>query len=113
MWLRPIDLILQVTYVSTRKRSMWLRTHSMVSSSPDSSEYRGFQPQRLLGQRGTREQSLDLAFRRPMALLLGADRDRPAQPPADQLDQLANGNILATADVDDLAQRCDRSLRSR
>src|SRR6202035_4825784 len=51
------------------------------------------------------EQALDFTLRRPMALLVGANGDRAAEPAADQLDELADRDVVAAADVDDSAQR--------
>ena len=58
-----------------------------------------------LGQGGAGEQSFDLAGRRPVALLIGFDGDRPAQPAADHLDQLADRDVFAAADIDGPAER--------
>ncbi len=58
-----------------------------------------------LRQRRAGEQSLDLAGGGAVPFLIGLDGDRSAQPAADHLDQVADRDIFAAADIDGPAQR--------
>ena len=95
----------QVVYSSTRNRPRLSRTQAIVSSSAWSSEYCGCQPQ-------SSRASAVPASRRPTSLAAGRTRSESvstrigrAEPGRDPLDQLADREVLAPADVDDPADR--------
>ena len=103
-WQRSSPRTQVVSSESTRKRSSGRGPRRSSRRGPASSEYRGFQPQRLCARAvPASSRSTSLAAGR-YALVVGFDRDRPAQPAADRLDQLADRDVLAAADIDGSAE---------
>ena len=63
-------------------------------------------PPELAGQVRARHEAAYLTRWRPYPLLVGLDLDFAVEPLANSLDQLTDREVVATSDVDDLAERC-------